>query len=90
MEPSIPFDPTEAFGALMSFFKLATIFAFVLAVMWLKHYRNNRKAEISILAEDEKAALHDLTRVATKLEERIVTLEKILDSEQPKWRDTSA
>jgi phage shock protein B len=82
--------PPDVLIEFISVLKLATIFAFVLAIIWLKHYRNNRKAEISILAEDEKAALVDLSRVATKLEERVATLEKILDSEQPKWRDTSA
>jgi phage shock protein B len=82
--------PPDVLMEFMSVLKLATIFAFVLAIIWLKHYRNNRKAEISILAEDEKAALEDLVRIATKLEERVVTLEKILDSEQPKWRDSQA
>jgi phage shock protein B len=82
--------PPDALLEFISVLKLATIFAFVLAIIWLKHYRNNRKAEIGILAEDEKAALAELSRVAAKLEERVATLEKILDSEQPKWRDTSA
>jgi phage shock protein B len=82
--------PPDVLMEFMSVLKLATIFAFVLAIIWLKHYRNNRKAEISILAEDEKAALEDLVRIATKLEERVATLEKILDSEQPKWRDSQA
>ncbi len=90
MEPSIPFDPTVAMIEFMGILKLATIFAFVLAIIWLKHYRNNRKAEIAILAEDEKATLEELGRIATKLDERVGTLEKILDSEQPKWRDTAA
>ena len=76
--------PPDVLIEFISVLKLATIFAFVLAIIWLKHYRNNRKAEISILAEDEKVALGDLSRVATKLEERVATLEKILDSEQPK------
>jgi phage shock protein B len=82
--------PPDVLMEFMSVLKLATIFAFALAIIWLKHYRNNRKAEISILAEDEKAALEDLVRIATKLEERVATLEKILDSEQPKWRDSQA
>lgn len=79
---------TEVMMEFMTVLKLATIFAFVLGIIWLKHYRTTRKAEISILADEEKAALADLTRVATKLEERVATLEKILDSEQPKWRES--
>lgn len=70
--------------------KLATIFAFVLAIIWMSHYRKTKKAQIGMLAEDERAALEDLTRIATKLEERVVTLEKILDSDDPKWRDRAA
>lgn len=85
-------DPTSTVIAVKFFevLKLATIFAFVLAIIWMGHYRKTKKAQAGLLAEEEHATLEDLSRIAVKLEERVNTLEKILDSEQPKWRDTAA
>ncbi|MDX2142456.1 MAG: envelope stress response membrane protein PspB [Rhodospirillaceae bacterium] len=70
--------------------KLATIFSFVLAIIWINRHYRARKAQASVLADEEKQTLDDLSRVAAKLEERVGTLEKILDAEQPKWRDHAA
>jgi phage shock protein B len=70
--------------------KIATIFAFILAIIWVNRHYRAKKAMAGTLAEEEKATLEDLSRVAVKLEERVATLEKILDGEQPKWRETAA
>jgi phage shock protein B len=85
-------DPTAAdlLGEVLGVLKLATIFSFVLAIIWINRHYRAKKAQAGILAEDEKAALEDLTKVAEKLEGRVATLEKILDAEQPKWRDHAA
>lgn len=72
------------------FLTMITIFAFVIVLVWLnKHYRA-RRAQAGSLAADEKQALEDLMRLAEKMDQRLVTLEKILDAEDPKWRDRAA
>jgi phage shock protein B len=70
--------------------KIATFFAFILAIIWVNRHYRTKRAQAGVLAEEEKATLEDMARVAVKLEDRVATLEKILDSEQPKWRDTAA
>ena len=86
MDPTTIVIATKFFEVL----KLATIFAFVLAIIWLRHYSRTKKSQVGMLAEDERAALEDLTRIAGKLDERVGTLEKILDADDPKWRDRAA
>jgi phage shock protein B len=75
---------------LLGVLKLATIFSFVLAIIWVNRHYKARRAQAGVLADEEKATLDDLARIAGKLDERVGTLEKILDAEQPKWRDTAA
>jgi phage shock protein B len=74
----------------LNILKLATIFAFVLGIIWLNRYYKTRRAQASVLADEEKATLDDLARLAQRLEERVATLEKILDADDPKWRDRAA
>lgn len=79
-------------GILMEFvgvLKLATIFSFVLAIIWVNRHYKARRVQASVLADEEKQTLDDLARIAGKLEDRVVTLEKILDAEQPKWRENA-
>ena len=40
-----------------------------------------------MLIEQEQDSLAQLTRVADKMEQRLDTLEKILDAESPKWKE---
>lgn len=49
------------------------------------HYMTRWKAMKGISAEDE-ASFGDLNRQAGKLEDRLRTLERILDDEVPDWR----
>ena len=59
------------------------------AIVWIvTHYRAQRYKATHISADDQ-AGIETLTRVAERLEERVATLEKILDVEQPRWRQTS-
>jgi len=77
----------------MKFFevvKLATIFAFILGIIWMSRHFKTRKVEAKLLSDEEKQTLDDLVRIATKLEDRVITLEKILDADDPKWRDKAA
>ena len=70
--------------------KLATIFAFVLAIIWMGRHYKSRRHESKLLSDEERQTLDDLARIAGKLEDRVITLEKILDADDPKWRDRAA
>jgi phage shock protein B len=67
---------------------VAVIFMVFVAPLWIIfHYRAQRRQATEVSPE-EQATTETLTRVAERLEERVATLEKILDVEQPRWRQT--
>jgi len=60
------------------------VFSIFVAPIWLiLHYRSKKQVNQGLSAE-EHASLQDL---AEKMSERIETLEAILDSEAPEWRN---
>ncbi len=62
------------------------IFVAVVVPLWLLlHYATRWKASKTLSAEDEKM-LVDLWESASKMEDRINTLETILDQDAPGWR----
>ena len=66
---------------------LAIIFMVVVLPVWLLlHYLTKMKALRGLSPEDE-AALEKLWKTAAGLEERIKTLETILDQHDPHWRN---
>ncbi len=67
--------------------ELIVIFALgVCAPMWLLfHYMTKWRTAKGLTAEDEKM-LGEIWESTTRMEERIQTLERILDSEAPRWR----
>ena len=67
--------------------KLATVFVFILAIVWINRRYGTRKREAAILNEQEQGSLDQLVRIAEKMEDRLGTLEKILDAEHPKWKE---
>lgn len=63
------------------------IFMIVVAPIWLVlHYRSKRDVNQG-LSPDEYIQLSELSEVADKMNERIKTLETILDAETPGWRN---
>lgn len=80
-------DMTEVAVAFLGVVKLATIFAFVLAIIWIRHRYGTRKREAGILLEQEQDTLAQLSHTADRMEQRLETLEKILDAEHPKWKE---
>lgn len=65
------------------------VFMIVVAPLWLiLHYRSKRKAGEGLSSEDRKK-LETLVVRAEQMQERIVTLERILDAEAPQWRQKS-
>ncbi len=60
----------------------------VVAPIWIiAHYVTRWRTAKTLTGEDEKL-LRALWQDAAKMEERIKTLERILDAETPGWRDT--
>jgi phage shock protein B len=79
--------------------KLAMPFAFVLAIIWIRGNRRRdrwdwagRRAPSSTddsppMTKQEQAALNDLVRIAERMEQRLVTLEKIIEVDDPHWKE---
>ena len=62
------------------------VFMIIVAPLWLiLHYRSKRHAGEGLSGEDQKK-LEPLVARAEDMQERIVTLERILDAEVPRWR----
>lgn len=63
------------------------IFMIFVAPIWLiLHYRSKKQVSQGLSVEDQ-ASLQNLAVKAEKMSERIQTLEAILDSEAPEWRN---
>ena len=63
------------------------LFMTFVAPIWLiLHYRSKKQVSQG-LSEDEFMQLNELIKRADKMGQRIETLEKILDSESPDWRN---
>ena len=80
-------DYTEIVRSFLHLLQLATIFVFVLGIIWINRRYGTRKREAAMLTEQEQTTLDQLTRVAEKMEQRLSTLERILDAEQPTWKE---
>ena len=65
------------------------VFICVIGPIWIVfHYRTKSRAGQQLNAEDA-AAFEQLSQVAARMETRIATLERILDTEAPGWRYTA-
>ena len=71
----------------MEFLFVPTIlFLTIVAPIWIvMHYRSKNKSRKGI-SEDERMQLDAMLAQFDKLEERIETLEEILESENPEWQ----
>ena len=62
------------------------VFMVIVAPIWIiMHYRTASKKAVG-LSEDEQGSLDGLVDIANSLEDRVTTLESILDAETPDWR----
>jgi phage shock protein B len=73
--------------AFINLIKLATIFVFVFATIWITRHYRSRKNETSIMTPHEQTILDDLARIADRMERRLETLEKIIEADDPKWKE---
>ncbi|MEM7053344.1 MAG: envelope stress response membrane protein PspB [Pseudomonadota bacterium] len=67
-------------------FVLGILFLVVVAPIWIvMHYATRNSANKKLTSKDE-IVLDDLHENARMMEERIHTLERILDADAPEWR----
>jgi phage shock protein B len=65
---------------------LVTIFAFVVILVTIRsHYRHRQDAGQGLAAGDQ-SALARAMEAAKRLEQRVETLERLLDEDAPGWR----
>lgn len=70
-------------------FPLLVIFLVVVLPIWLvMHYVNRSSADRKLNSKDE-ALLEELNESARKMEDRIRSLDRILDADSPNWRNRS-
>lgn len=70
-------------------FPLLVIFLVVVLPIWLvMHYVTRSSADRKLNSKDE-ALLEELNESARKMEDRIRSLERILDADSPNWRNRS-
>lgn len=63
------------------------IFCIFVAPLWLiMHYSTRRRQAQGLTREDEKM-LSDLWQLANRMESRVTSLETILDTRAPGWRE---
>ena len=68
---------------------LGVLFLTIVAPIWIiSHYVSKAKANRGLTSEDE-TMLSEIWESAKKMEERIHTLERILDDQSPGWRGRS-
>jgi phage shock protein B len=74
-------------GTMGMMFALLVIFLVIVAPIWLiLHYATRNSVSRKISGKDE-ALLEDLHESARRMEDRIHTLERILDADNPQWRN---
>jgi len=62
------------------------VFLIIVAPLWLiLHYRSQRQTNKGLSSEDQQRLQALVTRTE-QMQERIISLEQILDAEAPQWR----
>jgi phage shock protein B len=69
---------------------LAILFMVVVLPLWIIFHHTTKWKDQKSLSADDEHMLEDLWRSAKRMESRIVSLEAILDAEQPDWRKNDA
>ena len=77
-------DPFE-----MMFVPMILFMAIVAPIWIVMHYRSRHRSSQS-LSDDERESLDQMLATVDKLNDRIQSLEAILDADHPSWREQSA
>ena len=65
---------------------LSVFFIFVAPLWLVLHYRSRKQTSKGFSEKDQKRLQELLTRTE-QMQKRITSLEKLLDAENPKWRE---
>jgi len=65
---------------------LVTLLLVIVAPLWIIFHFLTKWKEMKSFSPEDEASLSDARRVAERLEDRLRSLERILDDEVPNWR----
>ena len=65
---------------------LAVLFMAVVAPLWIIFHYLTKSGSSKRLSSEDEAMLNEIWESAQRMDERIETLERILDAETPRWR----
>ncbi len=68
------------------FFVLGIVLLTVVAPMWIRHHYQARLAGEQARRGEDARTINELKALADRLENRVATLERVLDAEAPDWR----
>ncbi len=77
---------TSVAGMFGMLFSLAVVFLVIVAPIWIIFHYVSRNSAAKRLSSEDEAMLEEIWESAKRMEERIETLERILDDETPGWR----
>jgi len=77
-------------SSILFFFVPTVIFMGLVAPLWLVLHYVSKSRSAKGLSEDDRHTLTSALAQVERLEERIGTLETILDAEHPQWRETES
>jgi len=63
------------------------LFLVIVAPIWLVLHYRSRNMSARTLGAEEQQTLDQLARVAEKMEARMAALERILETEDPRWKE---
>ena len=78
------------FLALLIPISAITLSIWIVWIVWIVLHYKSKDKEFRSLNAEESGQLDELNALAEQMAERIKTLETILDSENPEWRDSHA
>ena len=65
---------------------LSAILALFLGLPWMVFHYITKWKQAKVLTVDDENLLDDLHDTARRLEERVITIERIMTAENPNWR----
>lgn len=77
-------------SGMLFFFVPAVIFMGLVLPLWLVLHYLSKSRQSRGLSTQDREALSEALAVVDKLEDRIETLEAILDADHPRWREREA
>ena len=76
------------FGQVFAFLtSVSVIFLIFVCPLWIIMHYSAKKRESKTLLEEESESLNRLLDTADRMEQRLDALEKILEAEDPNWKD---